>query len=311
MIVILNPRINIRNNRNREYAITRTLISIISYFNYTSTMLIDGRALAKNIYNSLTKRVARLPFQPVFCDVLVGNDPASIQYVRMKARAAERLGIAFLHAEFPQSISESDLIEEITRLNTTPHLGGLIVQLPLPASCNRDIVLNAIDGRVDVDCLTHTNLNLFYSGKSILLPPTPAAVLAVLDSVLSPDATPHCVVIGQGELVGRPVTYLLKARGWDVIEITTETLCPEQLASKADVIITATGRPGLLTKDWVKEGAIVIDAGTAENAGSIVGDVDSEAVASVASFLSPTPGGVGPVTIAKLLENVVLVAEKL
>ncbi len=274
-------------------------------------MLIDGRSLAKKIYSSLTTRVASLPFQPVFCDVLVGNDPASVQYVRMKARAAERLGIAFLHAEFPQSISEVDLIQEITRLNTTPHLSGLIVQLPLPEWYSRDAILDAIDGRVDVDCLTRANLELFYAGKSALLPPTPAAVLAVLDSVLDPGATPHCVVIGQGELVGRPVTYLLKARGWDVVEVTTETSYPAQRSSQADVIITATGKPGLLTRDWVKQGAIVIDAGTAENAGSIVGDVDSDTVASIASFLSPTPGGVGPVTIAKLLENVVLVAEQM
>ncbi len=274
-------------------------------------MLIDGRAIAKTIYDSLAMRIARLPFKPVFCDVLVGAHPASVQYVRMKERAAERIGISFLQAEFPDTVTEEVLLQEIVRLNSTPHLCGLIVQLPLPASFNKQRVVDAIDGRVDVDCLTAQNAELFYAGKLSLTPPTPAAVLAVLDSVYTPDSKPHCVVVGQGDLVGKPVIWLLRNRGWDVQEVTIETKNPEQLAVQADVIITATGKPGLITGSWVKPGAVVIDAGTAENAGTIVGDVDSETVAPLASFISPTPGGVGPVTIAKLLENVVLVAEKL
>lgn len=274
-------------------------------------MLIDGRAIAKEIYESLTARVAGLPFRPVFCDVLVGADPASAQYVRMKAKTAERLGIAFLHAEFPETILEADLKQEIIRLSATSHLSGLIVQLPLPRSFNRAEILNVIDSRVDVDCLTSRNLELFYSGNAAFVPPTPAAVLAVLDSVYKPHLPAQCAVIGQGELVGGPVTYMLKQRGWGVSEITIETENPQQLTALADVIITATGRPSLVTAEWVKPGAVVIDAGTVENAGSIVGDVDGESVAPMVSFLSSTPGGVGPVTIAKLLENVVLVAERM
>lgn len=274
-------------------------------------MLIDGRVLAQYIYDSVAQRVALLPFKPVFCDVLVGTDPASAQYVRMKAKTAERLGITFLHAEFPDTISEQELIQNIRHLNTTHYLCGLIVQLPLPPSYNRQAILDTIDTRIDVDCLTTQNTQLFYTGNSRIIPPTPAAVLAVLDSVLPQADQPSkkCVVIGQGELVGRPVTCMLMSRGLEVNIITIHTENPERIASQADIVISATGSPGLVTSEWIKPGAIVIDAGTAENAGSIVGDVALESVLPIASFLSSTPGGVGPVTIAKLLENVVLVAE--
>lgn len=274
-------------------------------------MLIDGKAIAKSIYADIAERVARLPFKPVFCDVLVGNDPASMQYVSMKAKTAERLGFSFLHADFPQPIDQAKLIFEIEKINATSNLAGLIVQLPLPSKFEKNAVLEAIDPRVDVDCLTQTNLDAFYTGSPYLVPPTPAAVVTLLDSVLTEAATKQYVVIGQGELVGRPVTHILKSRGYMVTIVDKDTPDAQSIAASADVVITATGKPGLITADWVKPEVIIIDAGTAESEGSIVGDVDSASVLPLVSYLSPVPGGVGPVTVAKLLENVVLIAESM
>jgi methylenetetrahydrofolate dehydrogenase (NADP+)/methenyltetrahydrofolate cyclohydrolase len=272
-------------------------------------MRIDGRAIANKIYDDLKTRVARLPFQPVFCDVLVGDNVVSRQYVERKALAAEQLGIRFLRSEFPDTISQDALVENIRAVAATPELCGLIVQLPLPQNFTIRPVLDAIPVDIDVDYLNIKNLDLFYLGSATLTPPTPAAVLALLDSVLSDATGKQFLVVGQGELVGRPVAYILRKRGLNVVTADITTPLPEMLAKGADVIVTATGKPGLVTGEWVKSGAIVIDAGTAEQGGAVVGDVDLASVEPVASWVTPTPGGVGPVTVAKLLENVVMVAE--
>src|SRR3989338_19664 len=259
-------------------------------------MLIDGKKIAEQKYADLKKRVSRLSFEPLFCDILVGNNPASRQYVEMKAKAAERIGVTFLRAEFPEEIPEDVLIAQIQKINGTPRLAGLIVQLPLPERFNRVAVLDALDVPLDVDCLTSTNTAAFYSGTLTLTPPTPAAVLEVLDSVLvEKDLSKKIVVIGKGELVGRPVAHLLRQRGYNVHVIDRSTSEPETVAREAGILIAAAGRPGLVTASWVKPGGIVIDAGSAEQDGSIVGDVDAESVTPIAAFLSPTPGGGGPV----------------
>lgn len=273
-------------------------------------MLIDGKAIAKSTYDTIATRVAQLSFQPVFCDVLVGEDPASVQYVHMKAKKAEQLGFKFLRAQFARTMSENEIVARVRDLSRTPHLSGLIVQLPVPVGFNKQAIVNAISTELDVDCLTERNLELFYAHSLPFVPPTPAAVLALLDSLSLPmSESLRCVIVGHGELVGKPVAYLLKARGMQVDVITKETIHPERVACQADVLITAVGQPRLVTAEWVKEGAVVIDAGTAESEGSVVGDVEAESVQGKASYLSPTPGGVGPVTVARLFWNVLQVAE--
>lgn len=273
-------------------------------------MIIDGRKISAQIKDKVRDKVSRLPFVPVFCDVLVGNDPVSLSYVNMKAKAAESLGMRFLRANFPADISKESLIAEIKKINLEPNLCGLIVQLPLPEHLQRDEVVDAIDVSVDVDCLNEKTLQSFYKGEKTLIPPTPGAVMAVLDSVLESGEGKKFVVVGQGELVGKPVVFLLKQRGFKVEIIDKATKDPAAVAFGADVLISATGVAGLVKKEWVKSGAIVIDAGTAESGGSIVGDVDFESVSKIASYISPVPGGVGPVTVAKLMQNVVEVAKR-
>lgn len=315
-------------------------------------MILDGKSIAQKILNNVKIQVAQLPFQPVFCDVLVGEDPASAQYVRMKAKAAEAAGLKFRQANFPGNISTVNLISEIKKIDQEPNLCGLIIQLPLPAGLDRQAVLDAIDPKIDVDATGQVNTDLFYAGKAYLEFPTAAAIMAILDSataspsgvipsgqglseaknlltsdfdqVLNGPSTHSLrsfgrddkvyknlkfLVIGQGQLVGRPVSFLLKQRGYEVSIADEFTGNTAELLKSADVIITATGRHKLITGEKIKSGVIIIDAGTSESKGGIVGDVDFESVKNVASAVSPVPGGVGPVTVAMLLQNVLKVAK--
>ncbi|HVY67357.1 MAG TPA: bifunctional 5,10-methylenetetrahydrofolate dehydrogenase/5,10-methenyltetrahydrofolate cyclohydrolase [Patescibacteria group bacterium] len=272
--------------------------------------ILDGKKIAAEILGGVKNRLAKLDFQPAFCDVLVGDDPASAQYVKMKAKTAEQTGFKFLTAEFPASISAAGLLDELAKLNRRPQLCGLIVQLPLPQGFQTQAVLDAIDPRLDVDCLGRVNTDAFYAGTGRLAYPTALAVMAILDSVPADILGGNFLVIGQGRLVGRPVTALLKRQGRRVATATSETKDLSDLLKAADVVIAAAGRPRLISGEMLKPGCTVIDAGTAEYEGGMTGDVDFSSVSQTAAFLSPVPGGVGPVTVAKLLENVLFVAEQ-
>ena len=281
------------------------------------TQIIDGRKIKKDILEEVKKGIAELPFQPVFCDVLVGDDPVSAQYVRMKAKTAEAVGFKFHKAHFPKTISTEDLIPKIEKLNKIPRICGLIIQLPLPEHLDRQKILNAVSPKIDVDCLGEKASNLFYANKNFLGFPTALACVYILDSlnleIISPAGQKKILIIGQGILVGRPVAQILKSRGWevDIIVRQTEDEIKKNLIKNADIIISATGQGKLIKGEMIKKGAIIIDAGTSESKGGIVGDVDLDSIQDVASFVSPVPGGVGPVTVAMLLKNVLEVAQKL
>ncbi len=273
--------------------------------------IIDGRKIARDILEQVSVEVSKLSFRPIFCDVLIGDDAASKQYVAMKAKTAEKAGFEFRRAEFPKGIKTEEVILEIKKLNNEKNICGLIVQLPLPIGLGTQAVLNAIDPRIDVDCTGKANADLFYSGKPYLSYPTAQAVMAVLDS-LSLDLTQKkFLVIGRGQLVGRPVNYLLSAKGYEVEAADGKTENIERAIMQADVVISATGHPKLITGQMVKPGAIVIDAGTSESEGGIVGDVDFDSTKEITGFVSPVPGGVGPVTVAMLLSNVLKVAQSI
>jgi methylenetetrahydrofolate dehydrogenase (NADP+) / methenyltetrahydrofolate cyclohydrolase len=273
-------------------------------------MIINGRKIRDEILKNVKDEVAVLPFMPVFCDVLIGDDPVSAQYIEMKAKTAESIGIHYHHADFPREITTEELVHHIKKLNTIDHMCGLIVQMPLPEHLNQQAVLNAIDSRIDVDCLGMVASEIFYKGDATIGFPTALACMAVLDSVVSDLHGKNIVVIGQGMLVGKPVTYLLQKRGLSVYTIEHSIEGKEAVIADADVIISATGAGKILTGDMIKAGAIVIDAGTSESNGGVVGDIDRVSVEPRALYLSPTPGGVGPVTVAMLLRNVALVAQK-
>lgn len=277
---------------------------------YNLSMIIDGKKIAEQKEIILRERVQALPFKPVFCDVLVGDDAVQRSYVHIKGRAAQRVGIAFSLQEFSSSITTPELIRAMAELSTLPNMAGLIVQLPLPGTLDTIEVLNAIDPMVDVDCIGPKNSYAFFSGQHVLPPPTAAAIITLLDSLNINFSDKQFLIVGQGPLVGKPVTHLLKQRNFNVATADRSTENLNMLLGSADVIISGVGKPGLITGDIIKSGSIVIDAGTAETDGGIVGDIDFDSVSKVASWASPVPGGVGPVTVSELLSNVVTVAER-
>ena len=282
--------------------------------------IIDGKKLSVEILGKIKKEVALLPFVPVFCDVLVGDDLASLQYVGIKAKTAEMVGIHFHRATFPASISTNNLIKEINVLNKVENMCGIVIQLPLPKSIDRRAVLDSIDSRLDVDCLGVTTSEKFYNNynsQTDLGYPTALACMALLDSLNFSLKGKIIVVLGQGELVGKPTAMLLRYRGLTYFIITSKTENKEQLLKQADVVISGIGKAKYITGNMIKPGAVLIDAGTSEEISgaqdtlsSIIGDVDFESVKNIVGYVSPVPGGVGPVTVAMLLNNVLTVAKK-
>lgn len=273
------------------------------------TQIIDGRKIKEEILNEVKEKVANLSFSPVFCDILVGDDVVSASYVKIKEKNALNVGIKFRTAEFPDTVTTEELIYEIENLNKVPHMCGIIVQLPLPEHIDRQRVLDAIDSSLDVDCLGSLASNNFYNNKEGLGYPTAIACLRILDSINLNLKNKNIVVLGQGTLVGKPVTHLLRSRGLSVMTIDSQTENMSPLLKNADIIISGIGKGKFIKKDMIKEGVVIIDAGTSEENGSVIGDVDFESVEGIVSFLTPSPGGVGPVTVAILLENVLKVAE--
>ncbi len=273
-------------------------------------MLIDGREIAKQNLEDLKARVADLTFQPVLCDIIVGNNPVSHSYVRIKSNKAKAAGLDFVIAQLPLHATEEEIIEEIQQQQDNPNLCGLIVQLPLPETINTQKVLDAINPSVDVDVLGSATKDLFYNYKKTFTPPTAGAIMQILDSLDLEWFDEHFVVMGQGELVGRPVAKMLLDRGitLDIIDSKTENAL--EILDKATVVITGVGKPEILRGEMLKNGVVIIDAGTSESGGSILGDVHFASVAEKARLITPVPGGVGPVTVVKLIENVIISAEK-
>ena len=281
--------------------------------------IIDGRKIRGEILAKIKKEVAMLPFKPVFCDVLVGDDPASMQYVDMKARTAEMVGIHFHKATFPASISREDLIKEIKLLNNLENMCGIIVQLPLPANLDKRAILDSINPHLDVDCLGTVSSEKFYNNydsEKDLAFPTALACMTLLDSTNVVLKGKVIVVLGRGELVGRPVSALLEYRGLNPLVVHSKTENKENLLRQADIVISGIGKGKYITGNLIKFGAVLIDAGTSEEGDSplgdkknIVGDFDFESVKNIAEYVSPVPGGVGPVTVAMLLNNVLKVAK--
>ena len=279
------------------------------------TTIIDGRKLSKEILEEVKKEINSLPFQPVFCDVLVGNDPVSVQYVNIKKHKAEEIGIRFHEAFFPIDIKTEDLVNKIKELNKIPNMCGIIVQLPLPENLDQKEILDAVDPRLDVDCLGTIASDKFYNGATDIGFPTALACMELLDSIgFNLDSSINekkVVVLGFGDLVGKPVNALLKSRGFNPDVIRSKTERKEEILKEADIVISGMGKGKYIKGDMIKNGAVIIDAGSSEINSGIVGDIDLESVKGIASFVSPVPGGVGPMTVAMLFRNVLKVAKNI
>ncbi|MCX4598765.1 bifunctional methylenetetrahydrofolate dehydrogenase/methenyltetrahydrofolate cyclohydrolase [Streptomyces sp. NBC_01549] len=276
--------------------------------------LLDGRGTARTIRAELTERVARLTargVRPGLGTVLVGDDPGSIAYVAGKHRDCEEIGIRSLRVELPGTATERDVLAAVAELNADPACTGMIVQLPLPAGIDRGIVLESIDPGKDADGLHPTNLGRLVIGAPAPLPCTPRGVVELLRRYCVPLTGADVVIIGCGVTVGRPLGLLLTRH----TESATVTMCHEETRDvtahlrRADIVIAAAGAAALVRADDVKPGAVVLDVGITRTEAGIVGDVSAD-VADIASMLAPMPGGVGPMTRAMLMTNVVEAAER-
>jgi methylenetetrahydrofolate dehydrogenase (NADP+)/methenyltetrahydrofolate cyclohydrolase len=271
--------------------------------------IIDGKAVAAALRAKLARQVATLPFRPGLAVVLVGDDPASAIYVRAKDRAANAVGIAARTIRLPADTSEETLITHIARLNADPSMDGILVQLPLPPQIASQAVVEAVDPDKDVDGFHPLNIGRLASGYPCLVPCTPTGVMKLLAEAGVALEGAHALVIGRSTIVGRPMGMLLLAGHATVTVVHTRTRDLAAECRRADIIVAAAGRPQLVRGDWIAPGATVIDVGVNRLPdGRLVGDVAFAEAVEIAGAITPVPGGVGPMTIACLLENTVTAA---
>jgi len=269
------------------------------------TIRLDGRVLAAQIQQQLRTEVANLPRAPHLAVVLVGENPASSLYVSMKQKAAETVGIHTAVYHLPQQTSTDELIQTIQNLNKDQTVDGILVQLPLPREIDTNAVIESIDPKKDADGLTSKNQGGLMTGYPTLLPCTPLACLRLIKQVRQNLDGLNAVVVGRSRLVGRPMAQLLLNENCTVLQAHSHTQNLAEICSKADILVSATGVQHLIKREFVKPGAIVIDVGISKTAeGRVAGDVD-EGVWGVAGWLTPVPGGVGPMTVAMVMSNMV------
>ncbi|MGD2139843.1 MAG: bifunctional methylenetetrahydrofolate dehydrogenase/methenyltetrahydrofolate cyclohydrolase FolD [Burkholderiales bacterium] len=275
--------------------------------------LIDGRAVSEAMRKKMRSRVESLGLRglrPGLAVILVGEDAASQIYVRNKAKACEDVGMHSEVFRYPPDASEAEVLERINELNEDRRIHGILVQLPLPAHIDNTKVLEAISPQKDVDGFHKQNVGALVTGQSPFPPCTPYGVMALLDHYEVPIEGRHAVVIGRSNIVGKPMALMLLARSATVTICTSKTQDLAQFTKMADIVVAAVGKAGLVTADMVKQGAAVIDVGMNRlESGRLAGDVDFDAVKEKAGYITPVPGGVGPMTITMLLANTLKAAE--
>jgi methylenetetrahydrofolate dehydrogenase (NADP+)/methenyltetrahydrofolate cyclohydrolase len=266
--------------------------------------LIDGKLVAAALRESVAARAAELPYRPGLAVVLVGDDAASSVYVRNKDRAATAAGIAARTLLLPADTTEAELLATIAGLNADPAVDGILVQLPLPAHIRTRAVIEAIDPAKDVDGFHPINVGRLYDGTAALVPCTPLGVMKLLAHAGVDVRGKRAVVLGRSAIVGKPVAALLTAADSTVTVAHSRTVDLPAECRRAEILVAAVGRAELVRGDWIAPGAVVIDVGINRlSDGRLVGDVAFDEAAAVAGALTPVPGGVGPMTIACLLEN--------
>ena len=270
--------------------------------------LIDGKLVSASIREKLKNEIDTFMsvsgIVPGLAVVLVGDNPASLVYVRNKKKACEQVGINSFEITLPGDASESELLECIRSLNSDPKVHGILVQLPLPPHINEETVINAIDPKKDVDAFHPSNVGKIMIGSYTFLPCTPAGIIDLLDYYGIAVSGKKCVVLGRSNIVGKPMAHLLLERNGTVTVCHSKTRNLEEETRTADILVVAVGKPEFVKGNMVKPGAVVIDVGiNRKDDGKLVGDVEFSSVNQIASYLSPVPGGVGPMTITTLLKN--------
>jgi methylenetetrahydrofolate dehydrogenase (NADP+)/methenyltetrahydrofolate cyclohydrolase len=272
-----------------------------------SAQILDGKSLAAELRADVRRRIAALAqrgMRPGVAVVLVGDDPASRVYVRNKTRACEETGLYSRQIDLPAGVSQDALLAEIDKLNADPAIHGILVQLPLPPHVDAVRVQTAVSPAKDVDGFHIENLGALAAGRPRFVPCTPADILRLVRHAGVPVAGRHAVIVGRSNIVGKPLALLLLAEDATVTLCHSKTQGLENIARGADILVAAAGRAKLITGAMVKPGACLVDVGMNRLAdGSLAGDVDFASAAEVAGWITPVPGGVGPMTIAMLLEN--------
>ncbi|MDC0197808.1 bifunctional methylenetetrahydrofolate dehydrogenase/methenyltetrahydrofolate cyclohydrolase FolD [Candidatus Thioglobus sp.] len=272
--------------------------------------IIDGKTLAQNLRKKIANQVKQYSRPPGLAVILVGDDEASQLYVRNKTRACVEVGFYSDQIHKSSNITEEELLSEVNRLNENQNIDGILVQLPLPLHIDSNKIIEAIIPEKDVDGFSSENVGKLSQNKSFISPCTPKGVMKMLDSIKCDLRGKDCVIIGASNIVGRPMAMELLNAGATVQVCHKGTKEITHKTKSADVIIAAAGVANLVKSDWIKEGVILIDVGINRQAdGSMTGDVDFEDVNGIASAITPVPGGVGPMTIAVLLENTLIAYE--
>ena len=275
-----------------------------------SAHILDGKQIAASIKEDLKAKIAALPPEsvPGLAVVLAGEDPASKVYVRQKENMCKEIGIrSFMHV-LPETVTQKELLDLIDSLNNDPTVHGILVQLPLPAGLNSDEILTKISPDKDVDGFHIVNVGKLWVGEDAVAPCTPKGVMAMLDATGVDLKGKEAVVIGRSNIVGKPVAAMLLSRHCTVTICHSRTKDLPEVVRRADIVVAAIGKPNFVTADMIKPGAIVIDVGINRVDGKLVGDVHYAPVAEKASWITPVPGGVGPMTIIMLMQNTLQLA---
>lgn len=276
--------------------------------------LINGKEVSLAVQERIRKETEALKergITPGLAVVIVGDDPASRTYVNNKKKACERVGFHSEEYALPATTTQEELLALVKELNQRPEINGILVQSPLPKGLDEKMIVENIDPNKDVDAFHAVNVGKIMIGDFSFLPCTPAGVIELLDYEGIDIAGKECVVLGRSNIVGKPMAMLLLHRNGTVTICHSRTKNLQEVCSRADILVAAVGKPGFVTGDMVKEGAVVIDVGINRNAeGKLCGDVDFDSVAPKAAYLTPVPGGVGPMTIAMLMQNTLTAAKE-
>lgn len=274
-------------------------------------MILDGKAASSALFEKLSDRIKNLSGNPVLAVIQVGDNPASTSYINLKRKKATNLGFGFKHVHLPIAVTEREVANTISELNAAHDVTGIILQLPLPDHLQANTLLELISPTKDVDCLTTYSLGKFFSGNSELIPATPKGVIRLLDfNNISLEGKKVCI-IGRSNLVGKPLSIGLLHRNATVTICHSKTLDIASFTKNADIVITAVGKPEFFGLEYFESHQVVIDIGTTmTSTGKLTGDVDFESVRDYVYAISPVPGGVGPMTVYGLFENLVLLSEK-
>ncbi|MFH1409178.1 MAG: bifunctional methylenetetrahydrofolate dehydrogenase/methenyltetrahydrofolate cyclohydrolase FolD [Nanoarchaeota archaeon] len=274
-------------------------------------MILDGKAVAEKVRYHLKAQIGDMLIKPGLAVVQVGDDPASEVYITGKLKACNEVGIHSEHIHLPHKTEAKELLSRLQKLNEDSHVHGILVQLPLPGHLDPLVIQEAIDPAKDVDGMHPVNVGLLSMGRPGLVPCTPKGIMMLLDDYKVELTGKHAVIVGRSNIVGKPMAQLLLARNMTVTMCHSRTKDLGKVCATADVLVSAVGKAGIITGSFIKDGAVVIDVGINRVDGKLQGDVMFDVAEKIAKLITPVPGGVGPMTIAMLLQNTYEAAKRL